>query len=81
MVKATLRFDKAGTVDVEYPVMAIGASAPGAAAGGGSGRLPFCGVCEDMEERPDVVEQCAKDRYASDEVIHGGAYLPEAGRT
>jgi copper(I)-binding protein len=33
-VKATLKFDKAGTVDVEYPVMAIGASAPGAAAGG-----------------------------------------------
>jgi copper(I)-binding protein len=34
-VKATLRFDHAGTVDVEYPVAAIGAPAPGAAAGGG----------------------------------------------
>jgi copper(I)-binding protein len=33
-VKATLRFDHAGTVDVEYPVAAIGAPAPGAAAGG-----------------------------------------------
>jgi copper(I)-binding protein len=33
-VKATLKFDKAGTVDVEYPVVAIGAPAPGAAAGG-----------------------------------------------
>ena len=33
-VKATLKFDKAGTVDVEYPVMTIGASAPGAATGG-----------------------------------------------
>jgi hypothetical protein len=28
-------FDHAGTVDVEYPVAAIGAPAPGAAAGGG----------------------------------------------
>jgi hypothetical protein len=36
-VKATLKFDHAGTVDVEYPVAAIGAPAPGAAdAGGGS---------------------------------------------
>jgi periplasmic copper chaperone A len=33
-VKATLKFDKAGTVDLEYPVAAIGAPAPGAAAGG-----------------------------------------------
>jgi copper(I)-binding protein len=30
-VKATLKFEKAGTVDVEYPVLAIGASAPRAA--------------------------------------------------
>lgn len=35
MVEATLKFDTAGTVQVEYPVAAIGASAPpGAAAGG-----------------------------------------------
>jgi periplasmic copper chaperone A len=34
-VEATLKFDNAGTVDVEYPVAAIGAPAPGAAAGGG----------------------------------------------
>ena len=33
-IKATLKFDKAGTVDVEYPVMTIGASGPGAATGG-----------------------------------------------
>ena len=33
-VKATLKFDKAGTVDVEYPILAIGASAPGTASGG-----------------------------------------------
>jgi len=32
-VKATLKFDKAGTVDVDYPVMALGASAPGGAGG------------------------------------------------
>lgn len=33
-VKATLKFDHAGTVDVDYPIAAIGAPAPGAAAGG-----------------------------------------------
>ena len=32
-VKATLKFDKAGTVDVDYPVMALGAS-PDRGAGG-----------------------------------------------
>ncbi len=36
-VKATLKFDHAGTVDVEYPIAGIGAPAPGAAdSGGGS---------------------------------------------
>jgi len=35
-VKVTLKFDHAGTVDVEYPIAAIGAPVPGAAAGGGS---------------------------------------------
>jgi periplasmic copper chaperone A len=36
-VKATLKFDHAGTVDVDYPIAAIGAPAPGSAdAGGGS---------------------------------------------
>ena len=31
-VEATLRFEKAGTVKVDFPIAAIGASAPGAAA-------------------------------------------------
>jgi periplasmic copper chaperone A len=35
-VKATLKFEKAGTVDVEYPIAAIGAAAPGMPAGGGA---------------------------------------------
>jgi copper(I)-binding protein len=35
-VKATLKFDTAGTVDVEYPIAAIGAAAPGVPAGGGT---------------------------------------------
>ena len=35
-VKATLKFDSAGSVDVDYPIAAIGAAAPGAAAGGGT---------------------------------------------
>ena len=34
-IKATLKFDKAGSVDVEYPVLPIGASAPGISSGGG----------------------------------------------
>jgi copper(I)-binding protein len=34
-VKATLKFDKAGTVEVDYPIAAIGAPAPSAASGGG----------------------------------------------
>ena len=35
MVEATLQFEKAGTVKVEFPIGAIGASAPGAPAGSG----------------------------------------------
>ena len=35
-VEATLQFEKAGTVKVELPVVAIGAAAPGATTGGGS---------------------------------------------
>jgi copper(I)-binding protein len=35
-VAATLRFEKAGTVQVEFPIAAIGAPAPGTAAGGGT---------------------------------------------
>ena len=35
-VKATLKFDSAGTVDVDYPIAAIGAAAPSVPAGGGS---------------------------------------------
>jgi len=33
-VKVTLKFDHAGTIDVEYPVLAIGAPAPASSAGG-----------------------------------------------
>ncbi len=33
-VKATLKFEHAGSIDMEYPVLAIGAPAPGASAGG-----------------------------------------------
>jgi periplasmic copper chaperone A len=34
-IKLTLKFDNAGTVEVAYPVAAIGAAAPGMPAGGG----------------------------------------------
>jgi hypothetical protein len=33
-VKVTLKFDHAGTIEVDYPVLALGAPAPGASAGG-----------------------------------------------
>ncbi|MFY9693476.1 MAG: copper chaperone PCu(A)C [Xanthobacteraceae bacterium] len=35
-VEAELKFDHAGTVKVDYPIAAIGAPAPGTAAGGGT---------------------------------------------
>jgi copper(I)-binding protein len=35
-VEATLQFEKAGMVKVEFPILAMGAAAPGAPAGGGS---------------------------------------------
>jgi hypothetical protein len=35
-VKATLKFDHAGSIDVDYPIAGIGAPAPGVAAGGGT---------------------------------------------
>jgi copper(I)-binding protein len=50
-VKATLKFDKAGTVDVEYPIVAIGAPAPGAAASGGSMKMQDHGGMMQMEKR------------------------------
>jgi len=33
-VKATLKFEHAGTVEVDYPILALGAAAPGASPGG-----------------------------------------------
>jgi periplasmic copper chaperone A len=36
LVKVTLKFEHAGTVDVDYPIAAIGAAAPGVPAGGGT---------------------------------------------
>jgi periplasmic copper chaperone A len=38
-VEATLRFEKAGTVKVDFPITAIGASAPGAAAAPAGGTM------------------------------------------
>src|SRR5579864_2440865 len=35
-VKATLKFDAAGSIDVDCPIAAIGAAAPGVPAGGGT---------------------------------------------
>ena len=49
-VKIKLKFDTAGTVDVEYPVAAIGAPAPGAAAGGGTMMMPSPGGTMQMDK-------------------------------
>ncbi len=38
-LKMTLKFEQAGSVDVDYPVVAIGAPAPGVSAGGGSMKM------------------------------------------
>jgi copper(I)-binding protein len=35
-VEATLQFEKAGAVEIEMPVVAIGAAAPGVSTGGGA---------------------------------------------
>jgi periplasmic copper chaperone A len=50
-VKATLKFDKAGTIDVEYPVAAIGAPGPGAAAGGEGMKMQDHGGMMKMDKR------------------------------
>ena len=42
-MKATLKFEHAGTVDVDYPVAAIGAPAPGSADAGGGGNMMMGG--------------------------------------
>jgi copper(I)-binding protein len=46
-IKATLKFERAGTVDVDYPVLAVGAAAPDASSGGttmqGSGSMKMQG--------------------------------------
>ena len=47
-VKATLKFDHAGTIDVEFPVLAIGAAAPGVF---GRGRLDDAGLARRQHAR------------------------------
>jgi len=45
-VAATLQFEKAGTTQVEFPIAAIGASAPGAAAGPAAPMMPGGGTMQ-----------------------------------
>ena len=49
MVKATLKFENAGTINVEYPVAAIGADAPGAPASGGGMKMEGHGGMMQMD--------------------------------
>ena len=50
MVKATLKFENAGTINVEYPVAAIGATAPGAPASGGGMKMEGHGGMKQMDK-------------------------------
>jgi len=45
-IAATLQFEKAGTVKIEFPVMAIGAPAPGASTGGGGMMMEHGGMMQ-----------------------------------
>jgi periplasmic copper chaperone A len=51
MVKATLKFENAGTINVEYPVVAIGATAPGAPASEGGMKMEGHGGMMQMDKR------------------------------
>jgi hypothetical protein len=53
MVKATLKFENAGTINVEYPVAAIGAAAPGAPASEGGMKMESHGGMKQMDRRAD----------------------------
>jgi periplasmic copper chaperone A len=43
-IKATLKFDTAGSIDVVYPIAGIGAAAPGVPAGGGTMQMQGGGM-------------------------------------
>lgn len=45
-VEATLQFEKAGSVKVDFPIAAIGASAPGGASAGGSTMMNHGGMMQ-----------------------------------
>lgn len=42
-LKATLKFEHAGTIEVDYPILATGATAPGVSTGGGMGGMNMQG--------------------------------------
>ena len=50
-VKAALKFENAGTINVEYPIAAIGAAAPGAPAGGGGMMMEGHGGMMQMDKK------------------------------
>jgi copper(I)-binding protein len=49
-LKMTLKFEQAGSVDVDYPVVAIGAAAPGVSAGGGTMKMEDHGGMMQMQK-------------------------------
>ena len=48
--KATLKFEHAGTIDVEFPIAAIGAAAPGAPASRGGMKMEGHGGMMQMDK-------------------------------
>jgi periplasmic copper chaperone A len=50
VVKATLKFENAGTINVECPIVAIGAAAPGAPASGGGMMMEGHGGMKQMNK-------------------------------
>jgi copper(I)-binding protein len=50
LVKATLKFENAGTINVECPIAAIGAAAPGAPASEGGMKMEGHGGMKQMDK-------------------------------
>jgi len=59
-VSAKLKFENAGTIDVQYPIAAIGTAAPGVTQGGGTMMDSHSGNSMQMNSRPGDTMQMNK---------------------
>ena len=64
-VKATLKFDTAGTIDVDYPIAAIGAAAPGVPAGGGTMMMQGGGGCRRTSRKTAIVSRAQRSTISA----------------